>query len=41
MPGTPNEEAGHLVSEQSYFDRFWEYRHDTERYFVAVRRPPA
>ena len=37
--GTPGEESGHLRSEQSYFDRFWEYRQDTERFFMLLERP--
>ena len=38
--GTPGPECGHLRSEQSYFDRFWEYRQgeDTERFYMLLRR---
>ena len=38
--GVPGPECGHLCSEQSYFDRFWEYRQgeDTERFYMLLRR---
>ena len=38
--GIPGPECGHSRHEQSYFDRFWEYRQgeDTERFFLLLAR---
>jgi tRNA G46 methylase TrmB len=36
--GVPGEGTGHLVHEQSYFDRFWEQGARTERFFAVVSK---
>ena len=36
--GVPGEGTGHLVHEQSYFDRFWEQGARVERFFVVVSK---
>ena len=39
--GIPGAEAGHAQYEPSYFDRLWEYRDETERFYMVlrIRRP--
>ena len=41
--GVPDSQCGHLQSEQSYFDRLWDYRQgeETERFYMAMRRAPS
>jgi len=34
--GTPGRRCGHLVSEQSYFDRFWNAGQHSERFFLML-----